>query len=51
MVVRRGLAPRAWELVTNTSALLEVVLREQQRLGHGQCWAALSPVTLEGGRS
>lgn len=39
MVVQQGLAPRARELRANSSALEEAVLREQQRLGRGECLA------------
>lgn len=36
MVVERGLAPRAQELLINGSALAETALHEQQRLGRGE---------------
>lgn len=36
-VVQQGLAPRARELRANSSALGEALLREQQRLGRGEC--------------
>ncbi|XP_058990727.1 laminin subunit alpha-5 isoform X1 [Mustela lutreola] len=36
MVVERGLAPRARELLINGSALAETALREQQRLGRAR---------------
>ncbi|XP_029773853.1 laminin subunit alpha-5, partial [Suricata suricatta] len=39
MVVQRGLAPLARELLANSSALVEAGLREQQRLG--RVWATL----------
>lgn len=39
VVVQRGLAPRARELLANSSALAEAALREQQRLG--RAWATL----------
>lgn len=44
-VVERGLAPRAQELLTNGTALAEAALREQQRLGRGEC-RERSPFTL-----
>lgn len=37
-VVQRGLEPRARQLLANSSALVEAVLREEQRLGRGECW-------------
>lgn len=37
MAVQQGLAPRARELRANSSALEQAVLREQQRLGRGEC--------------
>lgn len=44
MVVRGGLASRARDLLTNSSALAEATIRGQQRLGRGECWGALCPV-------
>lgn len=37
MVVKQGLALRARELRANSSALGEVLHREQRRLGRGEC--------------
>ena len=58
MVVQRGLAPRAQELLANSSALEEAVLGEQRRLDLGEChvlrgvpalWDSCPPATLYGG--
>lgn len=58
MVVQRGLAPRARELLANSSALEEAVLGEQRRLDLGEChvprgvpalWDSCPPATLCGG--
>ena len=58
MVVQRGLAPRARELLANSSALEEAVLGEQRRLDLGECrvlrgvlalWDSCPPATLYGG--
>lgn len=48
VVVQRGLAPRARELLANSSALAEAALREQQRLGRGECRGAPAPVAFGG---
>lgn len=40
-VVRQGLVDRARQLLANSSALEEAVLREQRRLGLGECWAPM----------
>ena len=48
VVVQRGLAPRARELLADSSALEEAVLEEQRRLGLGECRVQLGVRALWG---